>query len=226
MCGRFTLALDLSDLQFEFPLDADYAEAVAEHYGPGYNIAPTNEVLTYGAQGDRSAEFMRWGLVPFWAKDTKVGSKMINARAETVATSNAFRNALRKRRCLIIADSFYEWKRTDGTKTPMRIGLKGWRPFGFAGLWESWTDKDTGQDLHSCTIITTTPNEMLEPIHDRMPVILPQEVHHLWLDQNIEDATRLTTLLQPYPSDEMEAYAVSDTVNSVKNKGPECILAA
>jgi putative SOS response-associated peptidase YedK len=217
MCGRFTLAIDIEDLLDEFVFELD--EYV---YKPRYNVAPTQQVLTYGAQGPGTAESMRWGLVPVWAKDIKIGFKMINARAETVATSGAFRTPLRRRRCLVLADGFYEWKKEGATKTPIRIGLKEWRPFGFAGVWDEWHGPDG--PIRSCTIITTEPNELVEPIHNRMPVILPKETHATWLNQSIQDPEQLTPLLKPYPAEGMEAYVVSTAVNSSRNEDPECIL--
>jgi putative SOS response-associated peptidase YedK len=147
-----------------------------------------------------------------------------NARAETVQTSGAFKNALKRRRCLIIADSFYEWKKTDGTKIPMRIGLKDWELFAFAGLWESWTNKETGVNLHSCTVITCPPNELVSPIHDRMPVILPKEAEVSWLAPT-DDVEAIQSLLVPYNADAMTSYAVSNLVNSVKNSNLELLTA-
>ena len=221
MCGRFTLAIDIEDLLDEFPFEM--GEFV---YKPRYNVAPTQQVLTYGAQGVNTVEYMRWGLVPFWAKDLSIGYKMINARAETVATSNAFKTPLKMRRCLILADGFYEWKKNGASKTPMRIVLRSQQPFGFAGLWDKWTNRETQEVVRSCTIITTEPNELMESIHNRIPVILPSEAHAAWLDMGIDDPMKLTPLLQPFPADEMEAYAVSSLVNSVKNEDPACIAPA
>ena len=203
----------------EFPFDIGGLA-----YKPRYNVAPTQQVLTYGSQGHQTAEFMRWGLVPFWAKDLSIGNRMINARAETVATSNAFKTPLKRRRCLVLADGFYEWKKEAATNTPMRITLKSKQPFGFAGLWEEWTNKETEEAVRSCTIITTEPNELMEPIHNRMPVILPREADEVWLDEGIDDPDRLTPLLQPHSTGEMEAYAVSTLVHSMKNEDPGCII--
>lgn len=168
---------------------------------------------------------MRWGLIPFWAKDPSVGYRMINARCETVATSGAFKHALRHRRCLIPADGFYEWKKEAGSKIPMRILLKGGEAFTFAGLWETWKSPE-GQTIESCIIITCGPNELMAPIHDRMPVILPEKVEATWLDSGTEDPAQLLPLLVPYPSERMKAYRVSPLVNSPKTDSPACIVPA
>ncbi|MBM3941319.1 MAG: SOS response-associated peptidase [SAR202 cluster bacterium] len=219
MCGRYTLTMDLAALQAVFPFAIEEVP-----FTPRYNIAPTQQVLTWGADGVNTAAFMRWGLIPFWAKGIQPMRTMINARAETVATNGAFKTSFRKRRCLVLADGFYEWRKEGISKRPMRIVLKSRQPFGFAGLWDQWTDRVTGQGVRSCAIITTQPNELMVSIHDRMPVILPREAHALWLDQDVDDLLALQSLLQPYPAGEMEAYPVSRLVNSVKNEMPECIL--
>ena len=218
MCGRYILTQQLGFLaeRFDFPIgDLEYR--------PNYNVAPSQQVLMVTDVGGHKAENVRWGLIPFWAKDTKISFKMINARAETVTTSGAFKNALKRRRCLVLADGFYEWKKEAGSKTPMRIGLRGWESFGFAGLWESWRDKESGEEVCSCTIITCPPNELMEPIHDRMPVILPERAEAAWLDPAQEDLQALQSLLAPYPVKLMTAHAVSPLVNLVKNNVPECI---
>jgi len=192
-------------------------------YEPRYNIAPTQEVLTIVRQGDRRApKMMRWGLVPFWAKDVKIGYKMINARGEEIETKPAFRNAFKKRRCLVIADGFYEWRKDGARKTPMYIQLKGHSPFAFAGLWEVWSPPD-GEQVLSCAIVTCDPNELIATIHDRMPVILSEEAERIWLDPQVQDPMALKGLLRPFPAGSMKACAVSPLVNSVKNHGPECI---
>ena len=194
-------------------------------YKPRFNIAPTQEVLTVTNDGSENrAQFMKWGLIPFWAKDPSIGNRMINARAETVVEKPSFRQAFQKRRCLVIADGFYEWRRVPGSKTkiPMRIILKTAEPFGFAGLWERWKSPE-GEWIRSCTIITTTPNALMEPIHNRMPVILSRESEAQWLDQSEEDVSVLRELLIPYSALEMDAYEVSSLVNSPKNDMPDVI---
>ena len=220
MCGRYTLASYLGDLaeRFEF-------EVPTFAYRPRYNIAPSQAVLAVTSSSDRQAKMMRWGLVPFWAKSLSVGYKMINARVETVDTSGAFKHAFRRRRCLVLADGFYEWKKDDGTKTPMRIVLKNREPFAFAGLWETWKSPDE-EEVESCTIVTCPPNELMEPIHDRMPVILPEEAEDIWLDGSVDDTDQLKSLLVPYSAEGMEAYQVSTLVNSPKNNDPQCIQPA
>ena len=217
MCGRYTLIADLGDLAQRFEFDGtDFS------YDPGYNIAPTESVLTVRNIDGREAAFMRWGLIPFWAKDPKIGARMINARAETVAEKPAFRNALKKRRCLVLADGYYEWQKTPVGKRPYRIILKSGEPFAMAGLWETWRDTQ-GNVVPSCTIITTAANDYLAPIHNRMPVILPPESEELWLEPEVEDPTTLSGILAPYPDEGMDAYEVSTMVNYAQNVGPEVI---
>lgn len=212
MCGRYTLS-KLEQLLRQFP---GILELPAELVGR-FNIAPTQAVPVVADASPDRLQFMHWGLVPSWAKDPSIGSRMINARSETVAEKPAFRAALKRRRCLIPADGFYEWrKQADGkTKTPMYIRLKTGEPFAFAGLWETWHDP-AGGELVSCTVLTTSPNALMESIHDRMPVILPSDAYAAWLSRE-ENVDAVTPLLRPYPADEMEAYAVSRRVNSPRN---------
>ena len=217
MCGRYTLIADLRDLAQRFVFDgSDFS------YDPGYNIAPTESVLTVRNLDGREAAFMRWGLIPFWAKDPKIGARMINARAETVAEKPAFRNALKKRRCLVLADGYYEWQKTPVGKRPYRIIMKSGEPFAFAGIWETWKDPQ-GNVVPSCTIITTAANDFLAPIHNRMPVILPRESEELWLDTGLENAAALAHILVPSPNDALDAYEVSTLVNYASNDSPEVI---
>jgi putative SOS response-associated peptidase YedK len=218
MCGRFTLTTDLERLEERFSV-----HAASLSYAPRYNIAPNQPVLAVIAAAERRIGFLRWGLIPPWAKDASVGDRLINARAETVAEKPSFRRALQKRRCLVLADGFYEWKKEGKRKTPMYITLKDHAPFGFAGLWETWRDP-SGETIHSCTIITTTPNCLVESIHTRMPVILSREQESLWLDRTVEDPAVLTAVLVPYPAEAMDAYAVSPLVNSPTNDTPACIV--
>ena len=224
MCGRFTLTSNMDELQARFDFEA--RDLV---FRPRYNVAPTQGVVAVLSDRDNPgrnrAEMMRWGLIPFWAKDAKIGARMINARAETVAQKPAFRNALGKRRCLILADGFYEWRKEEKGKTPMYITSRDKAPFAMAGLFETWKSPED-EIIRSCTIITTSPNSLMEQIHDRMPVILPREAEATWLDQQVEDQQALTSLLVPYPAEEMEAYVVSTLVNSAKNDFPECLMPA
>ncbi len=231
MCGRFVL-VDWDGLEHRFMLPNSSLALVQERYAdlermlpPRYNIAPTQGVLTIihdAASGERRAAMMRWGLVPSWAKDVAIGSRMINARAETLAERPAFRSAFRRRRCLIIADSFYEWSGEGRGRLPMRIGLKSGEKFAFAGLWEEW-ERD-GVRMQSCALVTTQANAFMEPIHSRMPVILRREDEGTWLDTSIDDPLVLSCLLAPYPSESMTAHRVSRLVNSPANDGPECIV--
>ena len=217
MCGRYTLATPVERLAEEFGFDGSSVDLP-----PNYNVAPTQEVAAVLAEGaQRRLEVLRWGLIPPWADDPQIGSRMINARAETASEKPSFRRAFRERRCLIPADGFYEWKRTNGSKLPYYIHMKEGRPFAFAGLWESWND-DGGPTIRSCTILTTVPSALVEGIHDRMPVILPADTYDVWLDPASE-RDELTALLVPYPEDEMEAYPVSRFVNSPANNDPRCV---
>ena len=215
MCGRYSLIADLGELARQFEFDGDWLT-----FESACNIAPTQEVLTVVGGETRRGGFMQWGLIPHWAKNASIGSRMINARAETVAEKPAFRDALRRRRCLVLADGFYEWQRTGGAKRPMRVVMRSGEPFAFAGLWSVWRDPE-GKAVPSCTIITTAANDLLRPIHDRMPVVLPKDLEELWLDLSVEDAATLTSIVAPYPADALEAYEVSSLVNSFANDGPE-----
>ena len=226
MCGRFTL-ISVGEIEQRFLPTGSGMEIIRERFadsGPErYNIAPTQDVIAITSDGEtNTAQFMRWGLVPSWAKDISIGSRMINARSETLAERPSFRSAFRRRRCLVVADSFYEWKRDGRSRIPMRIGLESGELFGFAGLWERWTDPG-GRRILSCTIVTTEANEFLAPVHDRMPVILSRDAEPMWLDPDVQDTEALYELLTPYPSDLMSAYEVSTVVNSAANDVPECI---
>ena len=215
MCGRYSLIADLGELARRFEFDGDQLK-----FESAYNVAPTQEVLTVVGGATRRGGFMRWGLIPHWAKNASIGSRMINARGETVAEKPAFRDALRRRRCLVLADGFYEWQRTGGAKRPMRIVMRSGEPFAFAGLWSVWRDPE-GKAVPSCAIITTAANDLLRPIHDRMPVVLPKDLEELWLDLSVEDASTLTSIMAPYSADALEAYEVSSLVNSFANDGTE-----
>ena len=219
MCGRFTLTIDPYHLQQAFPW-----AVIPNDLIPRYNIAPSQPVAVILNTGDNALAFYKWGLIPSWSKDPAIGDRMINARSESLAEKPSFRNAYRRRRCLILADGFYEWKQNPGSKSkqPVYIRLKGERPFAFAGLWELWHSPD-GSEIRSCTIITTQPNSLLEPIHNRMPVILPPEDYKQWLDTEDQHPDQLNKLLVPYPADEMIAFPVSKMVNSPENDSPEII---
>lgn len=197
-------------------------QEITDDLQPSFNVAPTDKVAVVLNNGVKQLVAMRWGLVPFWATDPKIASKHINARAETLTVKPAFKDAFKRRRCLVVADGFFEWQKQGATKIPMFIHLEPERPFGFAGLYEIWTPP-LGEKLVTCTIITTEANELVRPIHDRMPVILPKDAEDFWLDSAVEDHTRLLDLLQPYQASDMSAFTVSKLVNSVKNNSPECI---
>jgi putative SOS response-associated peptidase YedK len=171
----------------------------------------------------RELAHLRWGLIPAWADDPGIGNRMANGRSETEATKPSFRRAFRSRRCLVVADGFYEWQRTNGRKQPYFIGLKNDRSFGMAGLWERWEKGD--EPVESCTILTTDANEMMKPIHERMPVIIAPDQYGLWLDPRCQDTEKLAKLLRPYSSEEMLAYGVSTLVNNPKNDVVECVEA-
>lgn len=217
MCGRFTL---------HHP-----AEEVAECFGvqqvlfpltPRYNIAPSQPVAVVLEEGGRCLDAYKWGLVPFWAKDPKIGNRMINARAETLSEKPSFRAALTRRRCLIPADGFYEWKKEGDARRPYHIRLRDQNPFAFAGLYEEWQAPD-GAPLRTCAIITVEPNRLMAQIHNRMPAILDADAREVWLDPALKDAPRLLQLLKPYPEKEMEAYPVSRRVNAPTFDDPACI---
>ena len=189
---------------------------------PSYNIAPSQDIAVLSSQGERQLVACRWGFIPFWAKDPRTGYTMINARAETVAEKPAFRESFLKYRCLVIADGFFEWQKGEKKKTPYYIRLISRRPFGFAGLYSSWTSPE-GERICTCTIITTEANELLARVHDRMPVIIPKEKEDLWLDPGMHDQDILRGLLRPYPAEEMEMYPVSPRVNSPGYNTPEVL---
>ena len=220
MCGRFTLTIDPSDLREAFP-----GLTFPDDMAPRYNIAPSQRVAVAANNGKNEVEFFKWGLVPSWAKDVSIGNRMINARAESLAEKPSFRAAYKRRRCLILADGFYEWKAVPGqkTKTPMLIKMKSGEPFAFAGLWEAW-HPDQEDALLSCTIITTTPNALMEKIHDRMPAILKPDVYAVWLDPAEQTPDKLNKLLKPYPATQMTAFPVSRLVNDPKNDSPACAV--
>jgi putative SOS response-associated peptidase YedK len=222
MCGRFTLVTGSAGIQIAFP-GIDVPETVSARY----NIAPSQAVAVLRNTGTNRVELLRWGLIPPWAKDPAIGNRLINARAETLAEKPSFRAAFRRRRCLILADGFYEWRQDllpgSRRKTPFYFRLKSGLPFAFAGLWEEW-DAPDGQPWLSCTIVTTTPNSLLETVHTRMPVILPPASYAQWLAAAEQDSASLSQLLRPCPADDLEGYIVSTLVNDPKNDRPECIV--
>jgi putative SOS response-associated peptidase YedK len=216
MCGRFTLKTPAGEIVSEFNL-----HGITLDLGPRFNIAPTQDVLVVlRGDEDREARFFRWGLVPFWAKDPAIGNRMINVRAETVQEKPAFRSAFSKRRCLVVADGFYEWQAGPGGKQPYYIRRHDGRPFGFAGIWESWGPKD--DPLRTCAILTTDPNALMRPLHDRMPVIVPRDAYGPWLDTD-SSVESCRELLGPCDDGDLDAYPVSTVVNSPRNDRAECL---
>lgn len=215
MCGRFTLRTSSAVIANLFD------GLTVPEIPPNYNVAPTQTIAAIRSV-DATPEFawLRWGLVPFWANDLKIGNRMINARSETVREKPAFRAAFKKRRCLVLADGFYEWKKTDEGKQPIFIHRRDGRPYCMAGLWEK-NDK-TGQVVETCTILTTGPNELMSSIHDRMPVILAERDYETWLEPEFKDHDHLQSLLVPCPSDDMEAWPVSPHVNKPSFNAPSC----
>jgi len=243
MCGRFTLTNPTDELAGYFNV------LVKTQLRPRFNIAPTQPVACVrreprqpGDKSDAANELvdMRWGLIPHWAKDPAIGNRMINARSETVAEKPAYKDAFRRRRCLVVADGFYEWRKLEGAKQPYFIAMADRKPFGIAGLWARWKpgegqlDNIVGAErpkvpmtddgrVESCSFLTTGPNELMEPIHNRMPVIVPSDQWETWLSPEIEDVDLLGKLLLPYPAEEMQAWPVSTHVNKPTNDDPDCI---
>jgi len=219
MCGRYSLVSELSQLQAEF--DFEFSAELT----PRYNIAPGQDVLAIGYNnGRRIGSYLRWGLVPFWAKEEKIGYKLINARMESLEEKPSFKHAFQKRRCLIICDGYYEWKKTKSEKQPFRFVMKDRRPFAMAGLFEVWKKADGTKPLSTCTIITTEANASTEDIHDRMPVILKQEDYDYWMNPKNSNINELKQLLVPYSAEAMDKYEVSTLVNSPKNEGEELAI--
>jgi len=228
MCGRFTLTQDIQTVARTIMSPRTVAIPSNLQVGPRYNIAPTQDVIAVINNESLHLDMLRWGLIPSWSKEENVGSRMINARAETLAEKPSFKRLLHGKRCLVVTDGFYEWRQESGTKsgpkskTPMYITLKNKEPFAFAGLWDSWRSPD-GQQIRTCTIVTTEPNELLATIHNRMPAILTPEACETWLDPSLHDERALLPLLIPYRSDEMAARPVSRLVNDPRYENAELI---
>ncbi len=219
MCGRFDLHLPIEFL-------ADYFGApVLQDLQPHFNIAPTQQVLVIrtNQDGSRHFAFLKWGLIPSRAKDLSIGAKLINARSETVDVKPSFRNALKNRRCIVPANGFYEWANVGGKKKPLYVKMKDNSPMIFAGLWEHWKSSE-GNIIESCTILTTSSNDLIKPLHDRMPLILDNQDMDLWLNPQIIDPEKLKHLFVPCSSEKLEMFPVSEIVNSTRNDIVECIL--
>jgi len=220
MCGRYTLSSPSDEvaLLFDLPELPDFP--------PRYNLAPTQPapVVRVTPEGARQLDLLRWGLIPFWAKEAAIGNKMINARAESVAEKAAFRSSFQKKRCLVATDGFYEWKKEGKLKQPFLIHREDGKPFAFAGLWSGWRNPETGEILRTFTIITTAANDLLRPLHDRMPVIVDPENFDLWLDPKMEDAAKLQPLLVPHAVEGFEAFPVSRAVNNPAHDELDCVM--
>lgn len=221
MCGRYSQRQSAEIIAQAFQVDN------VPPLKPRYNIAPTQSVptiLQLSTSTNRQLKMLHWGLIPSWAKDSKMGSKLINARAETVAEKPSFRSAFRQRRCLVLADGFYEWQQQeDKQKQPFYFRMSDEHPFAFAGLWEHWEDKNTGKTIESCTLLTTEPNELMQSVHNRMPVILEPKNYDIWLDPEVKNPELLQPFLHPYPAEEMTSFPVSKAVNKPSNDTAECI---
>jgi putative SOS response-associated peptidase YedK len=223
MCGRFTLTVSPEELQAAFP-----NFTIPGDLPPSYNIAPSQPIPVILNNGEEKLDFVTWGLIPFWTKPDKVGKfALINARSETAAEKASFKTPFRRRRCLILADGFFEWSKSSSgkSKTPYFITLKDQSPFAFAGLWDSWNSPE-GDSIKTGCILTTSPNDLVKPIHDRMPVILPKNQYQTWLSPDEVKPEMIQPLMIPYPANEMQAYPVSTFVNSPKNNSPQCIQAS
>ena len=219
MCGRYRLSRRKQLVEEYFESSSD-----EEDWNPRYNIAPTQPVAAIRQAGtSRILSMMRWGLVPSWASDISIGGRLINGRSETVLEKPAFRDSFRLRRCLVPADGFYEWKKAGKERYPFHFVMKDSSLFAFAGVWDRWRSA-TGQVVESCSILTTAPNELLDGVHDRMPVILPQRHYQTWLTAPATEAQRLAELLVPFDASVMQRYPVSPLVNKPENDVPECAL--
>jgi putative SOS response-associated peptidase YedK len=219
MCGRFTL-------QYSNEMLAQiFGAKVSQEIKPRYNISPTQKVPVVRTSPDDSTihiDLLKWGLIPSWAKDPSIGSHMINARSETADQKPSFKNSLKHRRCIVPASGFYEWLAVEGKKHPLYIKLKDNSLMMLAGIWDHWKSPD-GNVIESFSILTTSSNELISPLHDRMPVVLDLKFKDIWLDPKLTNPEQLKPYFKPYPSGSMEMYPVSDLVNSPKNETPECI---
>ncbi len=222
MCGRFVSKAKKIEIEKEFIVEIGDGNLST----PRYNIAPTQMIAAVAEiENGREISLFKWGLVPRWTKDESIGNKLINARAETLTEKPSFREAFARRRCIIPVSGFYEWMQAaKGAKQPFYFYLKEKEVFGFAGLWEEWLDKEAGELTETCTIITTEANEVLKPVHDRMPVILKSDFYEEWLNPKIKDTAKLQNLLIPYPANEMSSHAVSRAVNSPSEDSVELIV--
>lgn len=220
MCGRYTLSAPGDEIALLFGLDD------VPQVAPRYNLAPTQEaavVRVLSPGGPRRLDLLKWGLIPYWAKEAAIGNRLINARAETIAEKPAFKASFKKKRCLVVTDGFYEWKKEGTGKQPYLIHREDGKPFAFAGLWSSWRNPESGDTVETYTILTTEPNDLLRPLHNRMPVILDKPSFEEWLDPKQEDTGKLQPLLAPAPVQGFEAYPVSRAVNNPIHDAPDCV---
>ena len=224
MCGRMTQATDPAEVARIFDAESRIDEA-SDDAAPRYNVAPTQPLTVVLQRSDegRVVEQHRWGLIPSFSKSAKGGAKIINARAETIATSPAFRTSFVKRRCIVPSDGFYEWRRTGGPKQPFFLHQPAGAVLAMAGLWAVWKDPETGLWVPSAAVVTTSANRLVSSIHDRMPVLLPREAWDDWLDTEVDDRDYLQSLLEPAPDDVLEMYPISTKVNNVRNEGPDLL---
>jgi putative SOS response-associated peptidase YedK len=222
MCGRFTIAAEKEKVRDVVP-----GMKVVEWHGPRYNVAPSQPVPVVRNVDERVLQWRRWGLIPSWAKEPAIGSRMINARAETLAEKPAFRSAFEKRRCVIVADGFYEWQKVPGStrRKPFHFRIEDGRPFAFAGLWDRWMSPE-GEEIVTCTIITTAANERVKPVHERMPVIMRPDRIERWLNPEPVTAAVLQACLEPRPASEMVCHGVSTRVNNPRNDDDACLAPA
>jgi putative SOS response-associated peptidase YedK len=221
MCGRFSQQRPASELAEIFA-----ADPLGDELEPRFNVAPTDEAHVVVQREDRRAiTAFRWGLIPHWADGPKVGSRMFNARAETLGSSAAFRDAFRRKRCLVPVDGFYEWRRDGSRRQPFSIARADGRPLALAGLWAGWRDPAADRVVRTFTIVTTRPNGQMSGLHDRMPVVVPDDAWGIWLDPALEDPAELQALFEPTDDIELRIWPVSDLVNNVRNDGPELIVA-
>lgn len=223
MCGRYALTMDTDTLMDTLRERYGIEGNLVFDYHPRYNIAPGQQVVVIINDGTKNrVGLLQWGLIPSWAQDPSIGNKMFNARAENLSEKPAFKHSFLNRRCLILADSFYEWKKDGDSKIPLRVKMKDNSILALAGLWSTWKPAE-GSPISSCTVITTTPNPLMAQLHHRMPVMLSIDTEKLWLNPEIRDPDLLASLLTPFPPESMEAYEVSSLVNSWKNDTPDCI---
>jgi putative SOS response-associated peptidase YedK len=222
MCGRFIQIIDPELIEVDFS-ELEVDEEALSRFIPSYNVTPTKDILTVLNTPTPRLTLTHWGLIPYWSKDKNIGSRMINARSETLIDKPSFKEPLKRNRCIIPAIGFYEWDTANKTRTPYLIRLKSGKPLAFAGLWDRWRDKETGNTIISSTIITTEANSLIAQIHGRMPAILSPGCFKSWLSSQREEEVALLNCLKPYPAEEMEAYEVSKLVNDPRNDSPEII---